>query len=70
MGYYWVRFDGDCGRWHIAYHNQYGWTLSYEFSCPSEGFRTDVEGKSEFKEIIGPISKPAERGGTLRWEKA
>ena len=57
-GYYWVRFEGDKNRWHIAYHNQYGWTLSYAFSSPNEGYRTNNEAKIEFTKIVGPIETP------------
>ena len=57
-GYYWVRFDGDANRWHIAYHNQYGWTLSYEFSSPNEGYSSNDEAEKKFTSIVGPIEKP------------
>lgn len=57
-GYYWVRFIGDQGRWHIAYHNQHGWSLSYDFSCPNEGHRSNDEAEREFIKIVGPIATP------------
>jgi hypothetical protein len=60
-GYYWVKLDNNESRWHIAYHNQYGWTLSYEFSSPEEGWWTNDEVKEKFNKIIGPIKQPVER---------
>lgn len=57
-GYYWVRFDGDEYRWHIAYHNQYGWTLSTEFSQPKHGWTSNELADKKFVQIVGPIEEP------------
>ncbi len=55
-GYYWVQLNHK-DRWHIAYHNQYGWTLSTEFSYPDQGHTSNDDAVEKFIKIVGPIKE-------------